>query len=380
MKITIIGWYGTETIGDRAILAGILKCIGDRTQEIYLGSIYPFFTERTIFEDSDFYERYLNVDKSLISIFDSKKSNELEKMIDSSDTLILGGGPLMHIGPMHMVNYAFKYAKRKNKRTILLGNGVGPIFSKKFEKVLIEIVSNSDDIVLRDSVSLSNLENIFKKYSKPLDKKGIKIAYDPSLIAILEYLKKNKKREEQEKGEILVNLRKFPREYTKCRKKIKQIDQYIHFFINELDRTKKQKIKLLPNHYFFIGGDDRDFYNDLKFENKFKNITVQNEPLNLEQTFEKILNADLCFGMRFHAIIFQTLLNGRNFVLDYTEPNKGKIIGFLKDVNFDMERYINLQNINKTEKIINLINNNFCGRTNLDINHKKLEIFYDLFK
>lgn len=25
MKITIIGWYGTETIGDRAILAGLFS-------------------------------------------------------------------------------------------------------------------------------------------------------------------------------------------------------------------------------------------------------------------------------------------------------------------------------------------------------------------
>jgi polysaccharide pyruvyl transferase WcaK-like protein len=56
VKITVIGWYGTETIGDRAILAGLLslfdEVFGDF--ELKLGSIYPFFSERTLYEDMDF--------------------------------------------------------------------------------------------------------------------------------------------------------------------------------------------------------------------------------------------------------------------------------------------------------------------------------------
>jgi polysaccharide pyruvyl transferase WcaK-like protein len=379
MRATIIGWYGTETIGDRAILAGILKSIGDDVEKIYLGSIYPFFTERTLFEDDNFYKKYLNLNQD-INIFDSKKSKELEKSISSSDILVMGGGPLMHIGPMHMVNYAFKYAKKKKKRTVLMGNGIGPIFSKKFEKTLIEIVNNSDDVILRDSISLVNLENIFKKNNVFLDDENINVAYDPSVIPVLSYLKKNDSKKKEKREELLVNLRYFPKEYAKRKEQIMHAEKNINFFVNKLDEIRNEKVLLLPNHYFFIGGDDRDFYNDLKFKNKFKNISIQNEPLSLEQTLEKTLNAKACFGMRFHSVIFQTLLNGRNFVLDYTEPGKGKVLGFIKDVKFDMNRYINLQNLSDSKEINKLIENCPPKKVTPKIDHNKLDTLLKQFK
>ena len=62
-------------------------------------------------------------------------------------------------------------------------------------------------------------------------------------------------------------------------------------------------------------------------------------------------------GMRFHSVVLQTILSANNYVLDYTEPNKGKIFGFLKDIDdneFYVNRYISLQE-NKAN--INIINN-----------------------
>lgn len=63
MEITIIGWYGTETIGDRAILAGIISLLSKSISNlsIRLGSLYPFYSERTLYEDSDFFMPYLKV-------------------------------------------------------------------------------------------------------------------------------------------------------------------------------------------------------------------------------------------------------------------------------------------------------------------------------
>ncbi len=78
MKITIIGWYGTETIGDRAILAGLISFF-DKSYvnfEIKLGSLYPFFSERTINEDYSFYKEIIRKDIK-IDLFNSKDSKEL---------------------------------------------------------------------------------------------------------------------------------------------------------------------------------------------------------------------------------------------------------------------------------------------------------------
>ena len=95
MKITIIGWYGTETIGDRAILAGLISFFHKSLDnfEIKLGSLYPFFTERTVDEDHAFYRQFVGKDIK-IDIFNSKDSKALVKAIRASDLVVMGGGPL----------------------------------------------------------------------------------------------------------------------------------------------------------------------------------------------------------------------------------------------------------------------------------------------
>ena len=86
MKVTIIGWYGTETIGDRAILAGLISLFSKTYDgfEIKLGSLYPFFSQRTINEDYSFYKEIINKDFK-IKIFNSQNSKELVSAIEDSD-------------------------------------------------------------------------------------------------------------------------------------------------------------------------------------------------------------------------------------------------------------------------------------------------------
>ena len=36
-------------------------------------------------------------------------------------------------------------------------------------------------------------------------------------------------------------------------------------------------------------------------------------------------------GMRFHSVVLQTISREKNYVLDSTEPKKGKTYGFLSD-------------------------------------------------
>ena len=48
---------------------------------------------------------------------------------------------------------------------------------------------------------------------------------------------------------------------------------------------------------------------------------------------EKYYDAYFCVGMRFHSVVLQTVLNGKNYILDYTEPQKGKIYGMLDELN-----------------------------------------------
>lgn len=384
MNITIIGWYGTETIGDRAILAGIISFFNQSFNEftINLGSLYPFFTTRTLDEDYSLYKHITKKDIK-INIFNSRSSKELDNAINNCNILIMGGGPLMHINTMYMVEYAFKKAKTLFKKTMLMGCGIGPLYKPRHQKSLLNIVKYSDFIILRDTCSMNLLTELQSKFKKKESKSNIFISIDPSVQCLLDFENSIFKKDLSEKY-IAINLRKFPAEYAQ-----KNISNTINNNLTEIVKTiaatyPETAIQLIPMHYFHIGNDDRDFLNNIRFNLNFKNLFVQNKPLTLTETLNVFRSAIYCVGMRFHAVVFQTLINGKNFILDYTEPEKGKINGFLKDFdanNFYEKKYLNLQINSKTFNFIFDINNN---STKFEPEYKfikdKLNIYPSLLK
>lgn len=360
MNIAIIGWYGTETLGDRAILAGILsffsKSFGDC--KIKLGSLYPFFSERTVCEDSDLWKKIFHSNFE-IEVFNSQKKASLDCAIHNSDLIVMGGGPLMHIDPLFMVEYAFKKAKKKEKKTAILGCGVGPLFSLKHQKSVISILKSSDITILRDSLSLKNIESIHRKHDTDFKKENIFISHDPAVECAL--LSKPFLRTSDNRC-ICINMRNFPKEYSTVDNQ-SDINYMLMNFVNELATEFHDKdIFLVPMHYFHVGGDDRLFLNKLIMYIGKSNVYVQNKHLNLAETMEVYQNAIFNIGMRFHSVVLQTILNGKNYILDYTEPNKGKILGFINDIDsnsFLNKRYLNLQETEPQVGFINEINKKF---------------------
>lgn len=381
MKITILGWYGTETIGDRAILLGIMSLIEEKigSYNIFLGSLFPFYTERTIKEEKLMISKIINSNCE-VSIFNSKNINECREYIKKSDIVLMGGGPLMHIDELNIISFCFKYAKKLSKKTGIMGCGIGPFFSNKYKQLLIEIIENSDCIILRDIVSKNYLEDIYKEFRKTLQK-NILIDFDPAVKCITSYLKLNNSIEKK-KNYIVVNLRKFPEEYAKKKSQVVKINQLLVDFVRNLaDRFDDKEIILTPMHYFYIGNDDRDFLNEIAFMINKKNVVVQNIALNTKKTLDLFFNADICFGMRFHSVVFQTLVNGNNFILDYTEPNKGKISGFIEMIDknsFYDDRYISLQeNEYNLFDSINITNQVFRPKME-ELNFKQYKLFLDM--
>lgn len=328
MNICIIGWYGTETIGDRAILAGILSIFGEICVNfsVSIGSLFPNFTERTLLEDSTFYYEISNNKITDILIFDSLNSKSLRGNIKKSDLLIIGGGPLMDIEQMYMLEYAFKYAKRKGKKTAVLGCGWGPLNNPIYSQIAESIINKSDLTIFRDSTSLNQFKS---SNNRENTNQQIFSSIDPAFFCA-QYYKNNYPRKEGEY--IAVNFRDI------------SLDQYEgnkweneEVFKNILSRLSEHSlpIHLIPMHTFYVGGDDRYLLNRLYFETKNANIIVHNNPLNLVEVMDLYMNAKICVGMRFHSIVLQTILNGKNIILDYTNPKTGKIISMMQELNME---------------------------------------------
>ena len=105
-------------------------------------------------------------------------------------------------------------------------------------------------------------------------------------------------------------------------------------------------MKLVPMHTFFVGGDDRHYLAKIAFGIDSSRCVVLHKPQNLHELYACYRNARACVGMRYHSVLMQTILNGNNFILDYTDPVSGKIAGFVKDLHegeFFSDRMIQLQ-------------------------------------
>lgn len=335
MKVCILGWYGTETLGDRAILAGIFKLMNNfkEVQKIRIGSLYPFYSERTELEEHDYYSSIINNFK--YSFFNVKDKAQLKIEIEEADLIIMGGGPIMDMYELELIYQGFKYAKKKKKKTALFGCGVETSSNTKFYNQYVRnICKYADIIIVRDFWSKKVLELLKIK-------KKIYVCYDPAFLGVDTHVN-------YEKGNYaVVNLRDCSFKFDD--NNMNKITTYIIELLNVLCDSF-QKVYLMSNHTFFLGGDDRDYYAKIIKNIKRENLMVLNKPLSLTDTFSVIKGAKICFGMRYHAVLFQTLLNGNNYILDYTEPESRKMKGFLNIIpngSFYQERYINMIQLDK---------------------------------
>lgn len=335
-SIVIIGWYGTETIGDRAILAGLINTFAKTYDEfiINLGSLYPDFSERTLIEDGEFYSQISNSQLKDICIFDSMSKTVLRDAIKAADLVVVGGGPLMDIAEMHMLRYAFRFARKSKVRTALLGCGWGPLNKEEYIKCAVDLVNLADVAIFRDSISREQC----LKYAPSAD---IVAAIDPAFFCA-DFFRQNYPETPQEYA--VVNFRdasldQYDANAAKCEQKIVEILTVL------LEKTE-YPIRLLPMHTFHVGGDDRDILNRLKIKLNSPRISVLNNPPSLVETMSQYRNASVAIGMRFHAVLLQTVLNGRNYIVDYTHPTKGKTIGLLREIGLEgayNNRYYSLQ-------------------------------------
>jgi len=346
MNICIVGWYGTETMGDIAILDGILSVIDhiDNKSKVLLGSLYPFYTERTLYEEREVFKS--SAPNLSIKIFDIKEKKTRDKSIAISDLIIMGGGPLMDLDELYIIKKCFRLAYRKGIPTIIMGCGIGPLIEENHIKCVKQILDYSTLISFRDNISLHNAKSLFG------DNPKYRCLGDPAIISIENYKKKNKVCNYSE--EAIVNMRQFPNEYGK-RKNITDDDMKV--FLMSLSKHYSS-VRFIPMHTFCIGGDDRRYAIELLHQNEQNNIFIQQKPMNLHELYAIFAKSKICIGMRYHAVVMQTIINGNNYILDYTNQASGKISSFIREIDkvgFYNNRIFNLQKENSREKMLSLI-------------------------
>lgn len=346
MKVLITGWYGTETIGDRAILASLLKDLFEAFGEgldVLITSIYPFFTMNTLSEDKELYRDIMRIPERVvdsISLVDARKPAEVRRSVLESNLVIMGGGPFDQIAQMSLIEYAFSLAKKKSKSTLVYGCGINVLKSKRYVKSLSRILHFADSIILRDGKSA---ELAIKYSSDSSIREKISVAIDPAVFTAVRFIESGRYSNcvEDEKY-IALNLRDYPEIYDTERSGVDVNNNAVQT-LNLLNIDTN--VRFVPMHYFDTGGDDRIIGCRAKGGLNFE-LKVPAKPLNLMQTMEQFSHAAACIGMRFHSVVLQTIVNGNNYILNYTDSNYGKIPAFVEEIGgqeFYKTRIVNLQ-------------------------------------
>ncbi|WP_286885404.1 polysaccharide pyruvyl transferase family protein [Aneurinibacillus sp. UBA3580] len=338
-KVSIVGWYGTETLGDKAILGGIIDNLvkdGIKLDDITVVSLHPTYTRLTLHEMG-------------ISVIKTASTLEVkvdDSFISSQDLFIFGGGPLCDVEPLVDMLEIFLNAKKHEKLTMIYACGIGPLKEKRYIKALNKLIDCSDKIALRDEQSLNKYKSVIPQLYNRGD---IKTFIDPATKYIINNIDKSGERIIKEEY-ALFSFRDWPYMYAdglneeEYELKKKQYELKMIELIKEtLDLGLK--VVLMPMHNYYMGDDDREFYFNIlyTFDNteNIQLITHDYTPLEAINYFKY---AKFAVCLRFHSVVFALSCNTPCIAIDY-HYGKGKITGFvstlkLDNLLYDMDAFI----------------------------------------
>ncbi len=334
-SVFIVGWYGTETVGDKAILGGIVDFYKEKYNnqvEFIIGSLHPFISVRTCEE--------LQLKAKVVST----RTLDLLRFAKSSDEIVMGGGPLMDLDVLYVPYLGFKVAKAYGKKTTVFGCGIGPLKNKKYLNTVKAILALSDEVKLRDENSIfvyntygyKSVPELFGDPAKPFVEKRAKL---------LEVSKENV---------LSCFLRDWTFEYFEGDKesfketKVNFEQGIADLIKQEAKRLNVDRIEFEHMHNFVVGNDDRDFsryFIDTYFKDD-KRVIMNKKLSTVDSIIKAMKKSELNICMRFHSVLFAQTLKTDFIAIDYTMG--GKIHAFLKGNNMlEKERTVESFTIKK---------------------------------
>ena len=320
-RVLICGWYGTETLGDKAILGGVVNSLQSAlgNLELHLASLELYISEMTIQQMPELKGCYLH------SITDAIE------VASTMDLVVFGGGPLMAIPNLAEMITIFQRAVAAKVPTLIAGCGVGPLGNFDYNQAIKNLLHLSSYRIYRDENSRTLAESLGICTSEDL------VAEDPALTWVKSSLASLKPIENPQKSPVLfLGLRDWPyREYAPYltvleAEKIKNKFEFeIIVALNQLiEQYKDLSIIPFPMCTNHLGNDDRWFYRRLFRNNQeikdrldLSYSGAEQTPLNCLKAFQ---SASMALTMRFHSLVFALAAGVPSVAVDYT-LGKGKV-------------------------------------------------------
>ena len=327
-RILLVGWYGTETLGDKAILYEVLDALKQAHAEpiaIDVASIEPYVTINTL-EESGYSDGV-----SVIAL-DRALQEAKQGMYKQA---IFAGGPLMSSIP-YLQNIAriFTEVRAHGGVCKLWGCGIGPIRDTYIDmpnKIAIgTIIESCSFSVCRDLPSAA----LVSRYS-PLTR-CLGASLDPAYFwfrKMVEGFNKEKipsslsSAEDIEISNILFALRDLPvvEYYSHLSSSDsallqKSYDSAVKRLIGEA-KSSCGSIHLQAMHRLACGGDDRLFYSQVLAETGLEDLVNWQHEKPVDDV-KRFMAANFCIVMRYHSLVLALAARKSVVAIDYTSGGK----------------------------------------------------------
>jgi MoaA/NifB/PqqE/SkfB family radical SAM enzyme len=193
-RVLICGWYGTETLGDKGILGGVMGALRRALGpvEFTLASLVPYVSEMT---------RRQMPELKGTRIVDTEEGIRLAPAMD---LVVFGGGPLMAIDELADMESMFAAARRNGVPTLAAGCGVGPLGAAWHDESLARLLSLASVRIFRDAKSAALAREL------GAGAEGDVVAEDPAFTWLRDQRDRLPQRPDGDRKVLLLGLREFP--------------------------------------------------------------------------------------------------------------------------------------------------------------------------
>ncbi len=342
-RILICGWYGTETLGDKAILGGIVETLRSAADvAIDVASLEPYVTRYTQYQMPQ-----LHLDRIL-------KLDEAKRAVAAGEyaAVVMGGGPLMgSISQCRDMLELFTQVKSVGGSCVVAGCGVGPLGWPVHDPAIGKLLEIADAVLLRDAGSLERARSELGFAGEA------QVMLDPAFAWIEQALAQGE-RPDRNARQVLLALRDWPIQEYAAGMAEREAGDIKARFESELRQMVAQllsaDLEVIPfcMHKLAVGGDDRAFYRRL-FANEprlLERLDLRHRPPH--EDLRLFAQSGAVIAMRYHSLVF-ALGTGTPFLaIDYTLG--GKVSGLVKDLGCD-DRLIALQEFDGRAAAANVI-------------------------